>query len=341
MTFYVPEEATEALENYDPFGVADIVGGDTTDYTIGSGFEDDLYVAPNPFIDQNTPVPNTPVSSTPEYNADEAYDILENLLNQYDLPLSLVGKIKEWVSLNLSVQQMEIRLRGTDEYKDRFAGMGIRSENGLNQVSEARYLELENNYASVLAEFGLPESFYDSPEDFASFIGNDVSPEEFATRTALAAQAVSEIDPNLDEELRRLYPEIDDGDLISYFLDPDRAVPLMELKLQMTAAGLSSTAKSTLGEGFSTGVAEQLARQPDVQPVSVRALASSAGLTQSTLRSQGVSVDTLASSAFGLDADDATLVRRMRERRQQTQQAGAGSLLQQTGASGLGAAQIA
>tara|TARA_R100000458_G_scaffold58530_2_gene66759 strand:+ start:5758 stop:6753 length:996 start_codon:yes stop_codon:yes gene_type:complete len=294
---------------------------------------DEPYVAPNPFIDQNTTVP--------EYNADEAYEILESLLNQYNLPLSLVDQIKEWVALDLSVQQMKIRLRGTDEYKDRFAGMALRRENGLNQVSEDRYLELESNYASVLAEFGLPESFYDSPEDFASFIGNDVSPEEFATRTALAAQAVSEIDPNLDEELRRLYPEIDDGDLISYFLDPDRAVPLMELKLQMSAAGLSSTAKSTLGEGFSTGVAEQLARQPDVQPVSVRALASSAGLTQSTLRSEGVSVDTLASSTFGLDADDATLVRRIRDRRQQTQQAGAGGLLQQTGASGLGAAQMA
>ena len=279
--------------------------------------------------------------TVPESNEGEAYEVLESLLNQYNLPLSLVDTIKEWVALNLSVEQMKIRLRGTDEYKDRFAGMAFRSDNNLNQVSEDRYLQLESGYASVLAEFGLPESFYDSPDDFASFIGNDVSPEEFATRTALAAQAVSEIDPNLDEELRRLYPEIDDGDLISYFLDPDRAVPLMELKLQMTAAGLSSTAKSTLGEGFSIGVAEELAMQPDVQPVSVRALASSAGLTQSTLTSEGVSVDTLASSAFGLDADDATLVRRMRERRQQTQQAGAGSLLQQTGVSGLGAAQIA
>ena len=37
--------------------------------------------------------------TVPESNEGEAYEVLESLLNQYNLPLSLVDTIKEWVAL--------------------------------------------------------------------------------------------------------------------------------------------------------------------------------------------------------------------------------------------------
>ena len=293
-------------------------------------------------VDYVPPTVSEPASpnETAPVTDNAAYDQMKQMLEDYGLPVSLLDEIKEYVSKNFTVDQMIYRLRQTDEFKERFKGMDQRLENGLNAISIDEYITLERNYANVLAEFGLPKSFYDSPDDFANFIGNDVSAEEFAARTALAAQAVSNIDPNLQDELRRLYPEIGDGDMIAYFLDPERGVTLMEQKVQMTAAGLSSAAVDTVGQGFSASVAEELASR-NVQPIQIgSALSPQAGLTQSTLSSEGVSTDTLASSAFGLDAGDANLVRRMRQRRQQTRQSGSGGLLQQTGVTGLGSTQM-
>jgi len=285
------------------------------------------------------PEPEIPIETAPVTD-NAAYDALKQMLQDYGLPETLLDNVKDWISKGMGETQMTFRLRETDEFKDRFAGMGKRLENGLNAVSITEYIALERNYANVLAEFGLPKSFYDSPDDFANFIGNDISADEFATRTAMAAQAVSNIDPNLQDELRRLYPEISDGDMIAYFLDPERGVTLMEQKVQMTAAGLSSAAVSSIGTGLSASVAENLATK-NVQPIQIGStLAPKAGLMQSTLSDEGVSADTLASSAFGLDAADANLVKKLRQRRGKTNQASSGSLVQQTGSIGLGSAQI-
>jgi hypothetical protein len=46
-----------------------------------------------------------------------------------------------------------------------------------------------------MASAGLPKSFYDSPSDYATWIGGDVSPTEIKSRVDLATAATTAADP--------------------------------------------------------------------------------------------------------------------------------------------------
>jgi hypothetical protein len=149
------------------------------------------------------------------------------------------------------------RLQDTDAYRRRFAGNIARRDAGLNVYSEERYIDLENQYRYYRSLAGMPEGFYDSTSDIATFIGNDVSPDEFYSRLQEGYNAVANADPEVVQELRRLY-NIGESDLAQFFLDPER-----------TRTRLISQAQSALiaGEARQTGMqldvsqAEMLQRQ--------------------------------------------------------------------------------
>jgi hypothetical protein len=55
--------------------------------------------------------------------------------------------------------------------KRRFAGNQQRRKLGLPVLSPREYLETEAAYRQVMESAGLPRGFYDSPDDFSSWIG--------------------------------------------------------------------------------------------------------------------------------------------------------------------------
>jgi len=66
-------------------------------------------------------------------------------------------------------------IREEDAYKKRFAANAKRLAAGMAELEPSTYLELEDSYRKVLASNGMPQGFYDSPEDFTAFIEGDVS----------------------------------------------------------------------------------------------------------------------------------------------------------------------
>lgn len=148
--------------------------------------------------------------------------------------------------------------RETETYKARFAGNAARKAKGLPELSPSAYLQYENAYRNTLRSAGMPVGFYDSEKDLASFIGQDVDPSELNDRLNMGYRAISQADPALVAEAKRLYG-IDEGSLAAFFLDPEKAQDLV--LRQARATQIATQASKQAQMQLTASEAEALARQ--------------------------------------------------------------------------------
>ena len=275
-----------------------------------------------------------------EQDARDAVEIIRDTLRQYGLE-DLTSEAYNMLIEGSSTEAVVMRLRDSERFQERFRGMELRREAGLSAVSPAEYIGLERSYRQTMMAAGIPEGFYDSPDDLAAFIGNDISQAEMTQRVAMASAAVQSIDPNLKTQLQNLYGigVESDGELLAFYLDPERGTSVIEQRLQMEAAGLSSAAMGTLGGGFEKQTAEQLADLGVQRREITERLQGQRGLTQQLLGEEGaVTTSELAAAQFGLDSDATAEVARLRRQRQQRGRREMGALVTGAGSTGLGRA---
>lgn len=193
-----------------------------------------------------------------ESNQESAYSIIQRTLAEYGLE-GLEGFVNRMVFQENVIDANVLigEIRQTEQYKKRFAGNIARRNAGLNVLSEAEYLQMENAYRQLMRQSGLPVGFYDNNDDFTNLIANDVSIAELAERVNQGYEAVMQADPAVVDEMRRLYG-IGDGDLAAYFLDPERGTP--NLLQQARAAQVAGQAVAQAGMQLTVEQAEELAR---------------------------------------------------------------------------------
>jgi len=118
-------------------------------------------------------------------------------------------------------------IRGEGAYKRRFAANEARVRKGLAELDPASYIGLEDAYRELMRANGLPAGFYDQQSDFQKLIEGDVSAAELQTRIQQGYRRVRDADPEVRRQMRELY-NVDDQALTAYFLDPEKATPLLE-----------------------------------------------------------------------------------------------------------------
>jgi hypothetical protein len=190
-----------------------------------------------------------------------AYDLLYAQFSQYGLG-SLVEPLRGLIQSGASPAEFTIKLRESEAYKKRFAANAQRVAKGLKAIGEAEYLGLEDQYQNILRNAGLPESYWKRgdlgvQDGFTNFIANDVSAVELEDRVSTAQQRVLYANPEVSIALKTFYPDISNGDLLAYALDPTKG--LEQIKRRITAAEVGSSAVQM---GLATNVtdAEYLAR---------------------------------------------------------------------------------
>ena len=201
-------------------------------------------------------------------------DAIENLKQtfaKYNLG-TLGDRIAEYVYQGYSNDTIAMMLQDTPEYKQRFSGNDARLKAGLPVLSPAEYLATEEAYRQVLRSAGLPKGFYDSSDDFAKFISNDISPTEIKQRVDMAAKAVDNTDPYYTQSLREMYG-LSTGDMIAHLLDPDKAQPMVlkqaraaEFGAAAARQGLQVTAPSQY-EQYAAGVGTGVGAEQGMQAV--------------------------------------------------------------------------
>jgi hypothetical protein len=150
-------------------------------------------------------------------------------------------------------------IRETPIYKERFKGNADRVSKGLPELSEAEYINQELSYKTNLKNLGMPKGFYDTKEAFANFIANDISPVELAQRIQQGYNAVTQANPEVINQLKRMVPDLTNGDIAAYFLDPTKSGQEIERKAR--AAQISAAGVTQGGMQITTAQAEQLAQQ--------------------------------------------------------------------------------
>jgi hypothetical protein len=184
-----------------------------------------------------------------------AYDLLYSEFEQYGLQ-ALVEPLKRLITSGASPAEFTIELRKSPAYQTRFAANADRIKKGLKAISEAEYLDLEDQYQRVMRNYGLPESYYTRGDmgaqpGFNQFIANDVSALELEDRISTAQKRVLNANPEVLQAIKDFYGDsITNGDILAYTLNPTKG--LEDIKRKVTAAEIGGAA---IQSGLRTGMA--------------------------------------------------------------------------------------
>lgn len=164
-----------------------------------------------------------------------ASQIIQAQLEAWGLS-TLTGKVSDLIREGLSSDAITLRLQSTDEYKQRFIANQARTKAGLSALSPAEYIATENAYRQVMQSYGLPSTFYDSQDDFRTFLENDLSPTEIQDRAKVAQQVWLSTDQQTKDVWRQWYG-LSDGAAIASILDPNKALPIVQSMASAAQAG--------------------------------------------------------------------------------------------------------
>lgn len=248
--------------------------------------------------------------------ANTAADILQNLLRQYGLE-SLTTWAMDALARGLSGTQVEQEMRRRPEFIARFPAITERERLGLAPISPAEILANERQYTQIMRNSGLPPSFYDQPEDFTRLLVADKSPAEVQTVVDEGFLRVQQAPREVRTAFRDYFGVDGDSALAAFFLDPDRARPVllkMASQAQVGGAGRqfgfdvsAETAGRIVETGGAQGAGQTFAQLAESAPLFEATVTETPNLTA---RQEGVA------AAFGLDAQSREAVRKRQEERQ-------------------------
>jgi len=228
--------------------------------TDGTPFSDkDTYDRYQAMLDDKTSI-----ADTKKRDGESAYNILYKTFSEYGLG-SLVESLQSYIKDGLSEDELTLRLRETPAYQQRFGANKQRIAKGLAALDEATYIKMEDKYQEVMRQYGLPESYWSkdsmgTQKGFEELIANDVSNTELEDRLIVAQDRVLKSDPNILKALKDFYPDIKDGDILAYTLDPKNAIKNIQRKV--TAAEIG-------GAALSQNLKTNLARAEELQKMGV------------------------------------------------------------------------
>jgi len=190
-----------------------------------------------------------------------AFDLLLAEFNRYGLG-SLLDDVKSLIVSGADEASLTLALRQTKAYQNRFAANQTRINNGLRALSEAEYVTLEDQYQNVMRNYGLPATYYTKDATgkqagFEKFIAGDVSASELEDRISIAQKRVIDAAPQVKEALKQFYPDIKDGDILAYTLDPTQGLANIQKKVLAAEIGGAAMGAKL---GATAARAEELAR---------------------------------------------------------------------------------
>lgn len=269
----------------------------------------------------------------------DAVAYLEELLRQYGLS-ELAGWAYEQVTSGNSPTMIRQMLWEQPAFKKRFKVIFDRRDRGLPAISVDEVLDYERKARQLFQAAGLPPGFYDSPDDFYSFLVNDVSLTELNARVEIARDYVYSTVSEDKAEMRRLYG-LSEGEEVAFVLDRTRALPLIQSRFN-AARNAGAAVRSGYGQ-LTLSEAERLAQlgvDPNQASQGFGALVQSKELFTPLPGMEGtetaITREEQLSGAFGGDETARQKIARRGEARAAFGKAGGGYVSDREGFGGLG-----
>ena len=271
-----------------------------------------------------------------------AHAILNQFLEQFGLGSLAAWAWGEYTNAgggDLGMQTVQAQIVTRPEFKTRFPAYDTLVKQG-RAMSPAQMLDYENQARAIFHSAGLPTGFYDTPDDFAKFMTNDVSPTELQNRVQIAQTAALTAPEEVRTQHKSLYG-IDHGQLTSYFIDPAKALPI--LQQQYTAAQIAAEGVTTGFGQLNQGQAEHLAQIGVTDQQAQQGfgdLGKQAGLFQQQVRGEDV-IDPNVQLAAEFDQNQGARLRIQQRQQARTAdfQGRSGFNVGQQGVTGLGSNQ--
>jgi hypothetical protein len=265
-------------------------------------------------------------------------ETLAALLSRYGLG-TLAGAVLGMAQQNLSDPEIEIKLQETPEWKARFIGNEIRRQTNPNLpiLTAAEYLSKEDSLRAQMRMYGLPEGFYDQPDDFSRAIGADLGAQELGQRLE-ARKAVIE-DGALTGALEYAQANygMTSGDLLAMWIDPERATPLLTRQAEASMIG-AAAARTGFGNITRTE-AERLSAMGITAGQAASGYSQAAALTGLTEGTEDVVArDDLERANLEQDAGAQRRIERAQAARKAKFSTGGSYAESRTGIAGLGSA---
>jgi hypothetical protein len=231
-----------------------------------------------------------------------ASDELKAILERYQLG-GLFNALNAAVIADKTLAQNTDALFGSVRnnpiYIERFKGNVARIKNGYVPLSEAQYIAQEQSYSTTLKNSGMPKGFYDTKDDFANLMANDISPAELSNRIENGYKMVSNAPPEVVNQLKMMVPDITDANLAAYFLDPAKSGTKIE---QMARAANIAAQGKTAGGMQLTGVQAQSLAQAGITTQQAQAgfsqIGQQAGLYRPLQGEQDITQEDILAGTF-------------------------------------------
>lgn len=163
----------------------------------------------------------------------QAAATIRSLLSSFGLD-ELAPQVDGWVRQGLSWAEIEVQLRdpstAAGKVVDRlYPEIQLRAKAGKQPMAIKQIQDYRTDAVRLMRAAGVPEGFYDSPEDMRKFIVDDVSLPELRDRIgeyeAFGEQVKAGAGGELDLFKRAYGVEPTAVELAALVLDPDRALP--------------------------------------------------------------------------------------------------------------------
>lgn len=228
-------------------------------------------------------------------------------------------------------------LEDSPEYAEHFPGLKDLRTQG-RAWTPAQWNTYYNKLQEEAVTFGLPPGMIDRA-DVGKMITGNVSINEGLGRIQAAGQSVHNADPTVIEQMRRL--GFTDGDLTAFYLDPDRAAPLMERKAMEEQGRIAAAAQRTgydpaMGLGTLQGL-QKLGVDEAEAEAGFGNLSRTHALFSNNIGEEGeITRDEQLSATFANDVAAQTEIDTRRSRRAANFQGGGGAGSGGAGKTGLG-----
>jgi hypothetical protein len=169
--------------------------------------------------------------------------------------------------------------RFNNGYLMRFSGNKKLQDAGFAMLDDKTYLATEKAYNKIFNAYGLKQ--YANRERYGNLIGSSISADELTGRISTAYDRIVKGASETKIALNRLFPELNDGDILAYAIDPVNQLPAIQRKIQAAEIG-----GAALVQNLSIGLDSAPTEATGIQGVTRQ------GLSVEQLLNQGVDLQT-------------------------------------------------
>jgi hypothetical protein len=161
-----------------------------------------------------------------------------------------IRRLYPGISSEDALNLLKFDKRFNSAYLTRFAGNKKLQDAGFAMLDDKTYLATEAAYSKIFNAYGLKQ--FANRDRYSNLIGSMVSADELAGRVSAGYDRIVKGAAVTKDALNKLFPELNDVDILAYVIDPVNQLPAIQRKIQAAEIGGAALAQN-LSIGLTQG----------------------------------------------------------------------------------------